>query len=66
MAKVTNIEEFRNEGFAIIEDTVGKYVVTKDSDNIFPIPAYDKQTIEAYFGRRTPCALLQSRQSMMT
>ena len=61
MAAFISVQEFPVEGIAIIEDTKGKYLATKDSPDI--IPLYD---LEAYFGRNQTCALLQSREAMLT
>jgi hypothetical protein len=64
--EIISVAEYRDEGFAIIEDTKGKFIVTKESDQM--IPLYDNKTVEAYFGRRQICALLRSqeRDAMLT
>jgi hypothetical protein len=64
MVQVIGVVEYKDEDFAIIEDTAGKAVITKNSDKQTPL--YDKKILDSYFGRRTPCALLQGRDAMMT
>lgn len=61
MAETIKVVEYKDEGFAIVEDTKGKYVASNRSPDIIPLYDY-----EAYFGRGTPCALLQSRTAMLT
>lgn len=60
MATVLNVSEFP-EGFAIIEDTQGKYIASKHSDKIEEIP----KIIHPYIPRTT-CTLLQPRERMLT
>lgn len=64
MAKVLKVNEYKDDGFAIIEDSVGKYIATKNSPDI--VPLYDNDNVQAWFGNRTPCALVQSREAMFT
>lgn len=64
MAEVVQITQYQDEGIAIIEDSVGKFAVTKDSTDMVPI--YDNPEVQAWFGYRSRCALLQSRQGMLT
>lgn len=61
MAKVVNVQEFKQEGFAIIEDTQGKYLASKHTDKIVEIP----DVIHPYVPRN-PCALVQARDQMLT
>lgn len=61
MAQVVNVQEFREEGFAIIEDTQGKYLASKHSDKLVVIP-----DVTHPFIPRNPCALVQARDQMMT
>ncbi len=61
MAKVINVQEFKEEGFAVVEDTQGKYLVTKHSDKIEVIPSVRHPYIP-----RNPCALVQPISRMMT
>jgi hypothetical protein len=61
MAKVINVQEFREEGFVLIEDTQGKYLASKHTDKVVEIP----DVIHPYIPRN-PCVLLQSRNAMLT
>lgn len=61
MAKVINVREFHQEGIAIVEDTQGKYLVSRHTDKIVVIPEVDYPFIP-----RNPCALVQNRAQMMT
>jgi hypothetical protein len=64
MAHVLAVTEYPDEGIAIIEDTAGKYLVSKSNPNIIPIP--EKVEATAWFSlNRPPCALLQTRAEMM-
>jgi hypothetical protein len=64
MASTISVVEYKQDGFAIVEDSIGKYIVTAKSSDI--IPLYDKE-VQTWLGvNKTPCALLQSRESMMT
>jgi hypothetical protein len=64
MPEVINVAEFKQDGFAIVEDTAGKFLFKKDSPEIIPLE--DKKTLVQFFARREPCALLQSRSRMLT
>lgn len=66
MSVVINVTEFKEEGFAIIEDNRGKFIATKVSSDIIPLSDKTDETYKAWLGRREPCALLQSRTAMMT
>jgi hypothetical protein len=60
MASFIQAKEYVEEGItlmAVVEDTAGKYVVTKDSSD--PIPLMDY-----HFSQRRP--QMQSRSAMMT
>lgn len=61
MATVLNVSEYTREGFAVIEDTQGKYIASKHSDKIQEIP-------KITYPFRVPnlCALLQPRERMLT
>lgn len=61
MSRFIQAIEYREEGFAIVVDTAGKYVVTKDNPNIIPLPE-----IQNWRNPHSPCSLLQSRDSMLT
>lgn len=61
MAQVINVQEFKDEGFAIITDTQGKYLVSANTDKVEEIPQFSSPFIP-----RNPCALVQSRASMLT
>jgi hypothetical protein len=61
MAQVIGVQEFREEGIAIITDTEGKYVVSAHTDKIEVIPE-----VKHPFVPRNPCALVQTRDQMMT
>lgn len=64
MPEVIDVLEFKNEGFAIVQDTAGKFLINKNDSGIIPL---DKQTtIAPLFPQRKPCYLLQSRTSMLT
>lgn len=64
MPKVVDVVEYKTDGIAIIEDNVGKYVANSASTETTPV--YDFDALEAWFGSRRPCALLQSREAMLT
>lgn len=64
MAKILKVTEYKDDGFAIIEDSVGKYIATKSSLDILPLS--DSKEAQMWFGSQTPCALLQGRSAMMT
>jgi len=76
MSQVNSVVEFEDEGFAIIKDTAGTYLATKQSDDIIHLYTNEntsskehpkeKTPYELFFGKKTTCALLQSRDSMMT
>jgi hypothetical protein len=59
--EVLQVTEYKEEGIAIIEDARGKYIVTEKSPNFIPLYDY-----ESLVKRRTPCALLRNRESMLT
>ncbi len=61
MAKVINVQQYSEEGFAIIQDTEGKYLVSQHTDKIEVIPE-----IKYPYIPRNPCALLQGREHMLT
>lgn len=61
MAKVLNVSEYPLEGFALIEDTQGKYIAFKHSDKIQEIP----KVTHPYIPQNT-CTLLQPRERMLT
>lgn len=61
MAQVIDVQEFREEGIAIITDTEGKYLVSAHTDKMEAIPE-----VKHPFIPRNPCALLQGRAAMMT
>lgn len=61
MAKVINVQEFKEEGIALITDTQGKYLVSKHTDKVEVIP----EVMHPYVPRN-PCALVQSIHRMMT
>lgn len=71
MVTTVKVIEYNEEGIAIIEDTAGKYVVSRGSSDMIHVPNSEKE-LEKYFGKRIPCALLkpnvhtQSRSAMMT
>lgn len=65
MPEVTKVEEFKNEGFAIVEDTAGKFVVTKHSPDMVPLDDKKKDTNTPVFPQRKLCALVQSRERML-
>lgn len=64
MTKVVEVTQYSDEGIAIIEDSAGKFAVTKDSEEFIPI--YDSTEVQAWFGYRNRCALVQTRQGMLT
>ena len=61
MPKVINVQEFKEEGIAVIEDTQGKYLVSKHSDKIEVIPSVRHPDLP-----KNPCALVQERSRMLT
>jgi hypothetical protein len=61
MTRVIDIQEFREEGIAIVTDTEGKYVVSAHTDKLEVIPE-----VKHPFIPRNPCALVQPRVRMMT
>jgi hypothetical protein len=65
MAEILNVVEYKDEGFAIIEDTSGKYVFTKDSSSTIDIPVVSEvMVLQKWFSTKPPCALLQNRSTM--
>lgn len=62
MTTVINVTQYLEEGIAVVQDTAGKYIITKDSDKIQEIPS----EIQKSTYRPSPCVLLQSRESMLT
>jgi hypothetical protein len=61
MAKVIDVQEYKDEGFAIIEDTKGRFLVTKDNPDIIPL---DQPPMKV--SRHQPCYLLRNRDAMLT
>jgi hypothetical protein len=62
MSQILKVTEYEEEGIAIIEDTQGKYIATRHNANIIALDDFN-----AWRGNSsTPCALLQSRSSMLT
>lgn len=61
MAKVINVQEFKEEGIAVITDTQGKYLVSKHTDALEEIPEVRHPYIP-----RNPCALVQPLHRMMS
>lgn len=61
MAKVINVQQFQEDGIAIITDTQGKYLVSRHTDDIEVIPDFSHPFIP-----KSPCALVQNRSLMMT
>jgi hypothetical protein len=68
MPEVVSVEEFKNEGFAIVEDTAGKFVISKHSPDMVPIEREDKKNkmVVPPVSSHKLCALVQSRDRMLT
>lgn len=63
MSSFIQATEYPNEGFAIVTDTAGRYVVTKASPDIIPLP--DKEDLDRHRSVLLQPQAIQRRELML-